>query len=221
MERQKAKEWKEGEMILTFKLTKIVERYTPLMQEWFEADLPTLTATEQENFDVCFQNAIKNINSWSEEDLKMRFISPVLMLGKVLEQGNFASCFDKKMAGEVENHYLSVKADFVIGSGLMDYMIRPYFHFQEYKPQKNPTGDPMAQILEAFLIAQTENIKDNKHIPLYGCEIIGKNWTFVIMEGKEYCVADTLVCTNKNDLMKIIAMLRKFRELLETRLILI
>ncbi len=221
MEKQKAKEWKEGEIILTFKLKKIIGEQTPLMQEWWNATLPTLTTTEQEIFDTNIKSAIRNINGWSEEDLKMRFISPILSLGKMLEDGNFASCFDKKISGEVENHHLVVKADFVMGSGLMDYLIRPYFHFQEYKPQKNPTGDPMAQILEAFLIGQVENQKESKEIPLYGCEIIGKNWTFVIMEGKEYCVADTLISTDRNDLMKIVAMLRKFREILETRLMLI
>lgn len=191
------------------------------MQEWWEATLPTLNEIEQYLFDTHYQRALEKITTWSEEDLKMKFISPVLALGNVLDEQGFSTCFDKKFVGEVENHHLSVRADFVIGSGLMDYMIQPYFHFQEYKPQKNPTGDPMAQILEVFLIAQAENIKDNKHIPLYGCEVIGKMWTFVIMEGKEYCVAPSLDSTDRQDLMQIIAMLRKFKELLETRLMLI
>ncbi len=220
MEKQKAKEWKESEMILTFKLKKIIGKQTQLMQEWWNADLPTLNNVEQVLFDTNYDNAVQNINAWSEEDLKMRFISPILSLGKLLEYGNFASCFDKKISGDVENHHLVVKADFVIGSGLMDYLIRPFFHFQEYKPQKNPTGDPMAQILEAFLIGQAENQKESKEIPLYGCEIIGKQWTFVIMEGKEYCVAQSLDSTVREDLIQIIAMLRKFREILETRLLL-
>lgn len=148
----------------------------------------------------------------------MKFISPVLSLGNILEEDNFASFFDKKITGEVENHQLSVKAGFLIGSGMLDYLVRPYFHFQEYKPQKKPTGNPMAQLLEAFLIAQTENKKDNKEIPLYGCEIIGKQWTFIVVVGKEYCVSKSLNCTEKDDLLKIVAMLRKFKEILETRL---
>ena len=56
----------------------------------------------------------------------------------------FVSFFDKALEEEVEGHKLSVKADFVIAKGMLDYMQRPYFHFQEYKPKKNPTGDPMA-----------------------------------------------------------------------------
>lgn len=221
MEKQKAKEWKEGEIVLAFQLKRIIGKHTELMQEWWNATLPALTVAEQEIFDKNIAKAIRNISGWSEEDLKMKFISPILSLSNVLEEDNFVSCFDRKFTGTVEKQHLSVKADFVIGSGLLDYLIRPYFHFQEYKPQENPTGDAMAQLLEAFLIAQAENIKDNKHIPLYGCEVIGKMWTFVIMEGKEYCVAPSLDSTDRQDLMQIIAMLRKFKELLETRLMLI
>ena len=74
----------------------------------------------------------------------------------------------------------------------------------------------MAQLLAAFLIGQKRN-QDNK--PIYGCEIIGKNWTFVVMEAKTYCVSKTFDCTERADLLKIIAILRKFKEILETRLL--
>lgn len=92
---------------------------------------------------------------------------------------------------------------------------QPYFHFQEYKPALNPKGEPMGQLLEAFLIAQQKN-KDGK--PMYGAEIIGKQWTFVLMEGKNYCISRSFDCTDKEELLKIISILRKFREILETRL---
>jgi hypothetical protein len=48
---------------------------------------------------------------------------------------------------------------------------------------------------------------------------MGRQWTFVVMEGKEYCVPNVFDCTDREDLLKIIAMLRKFRTILETRLI--
>lgn len=146
----------------------------------------------------------------------MKFISPVLELGKVTEDINFVSFFDKKLAATVKGYKLTVRVDFVIAKGLMDYMQKPYFHFQEYKPNKNPTGDSMAQLLEAFLIAQ-ENNADGK--PLYGCEVNGADWTFVIMEGQTYCLSKTYDSTEKDDLLQIIAILRKFREILETRLL--
>ncbi len=77
----------------------------------------------------------------------------------------------------------------------------------------------MAQLLEAFLIAQEKNKASGKIVPLYGCEIIGKNWTFITMEDNEYCVSKSFDSTDKEDLLKIIAILRKFREILETKLL--
>jgi hypothetical protein len=212
----KKKEWREGEMVLTFQLTKIDTTYTPLMREWMDVPAPTFTAMEQHNFDMAYLRGLKKIKTWSEEDLKMKFISHILELGLIMEDENFTTFFDKKLAAKVDNFDLSVKADFVVAKGFLDYMERPFFHFQEYKPQKNPTGDPMAQLLEAFLIGQTLN-QDKK--PLYGCEVIGSIWTFCTMESRSYCLSKQFDATDKNDLLQIISILRKFKEILELRLL--
>ncbi len=212
----KKKEWREGEMIVTFGLNKIDRYQTPPMQEWLTVSLPDFDQRGKANFEHL---ALKTneIATWSEEDLKMKFISPLLDLGGVLDEGRgFVSFFDKKLESIVEGHRLLVKADFVVAKGVLDFMQRPFFHFQEYKPDKNPTGDPMAQLLEAFLIGQCQNA-DGK--PLYGCEIIGKNWRFVTMEGKNYCVSKSYDSTEEDNLLLIIAILRKFRYILETRLL--
>ena len=212
----KKKEWREGEIVLVFNLKKIAGNPTPTMQEWLKTDALQFSDTEQDNFTHTLEKGIKYLSTWSEEDLKMKFISPILELGKVMEDEKFASFFDKKLAAQVQGHFLSVKADFVVAKGLMDFMQKPYFHFQEYKPNKNPTGDSMAQILEAFLIAQVLN-DDGK--PLYGCEVIGGTWTFVTMENDSYCVSKTFDSRHKDDLLQIIAVLRKFRHILETKLL--
>ena len=39
------------------------------------------------------------------------------------------------------------------------------------------------------------------------------------MEGREYCIAKPLSVLDKNDLLKIIAILRKFRHILNTKLL--
>lgn len=134
----------------------------------------------------------------------------------MVEDEGFTSFFDKKLAAIVDNYSLSVNADFIIAKGVLDYMERPFFHFQQYKPSKNPTGDSMAQLLEAFLIGQAQN-DDGK--PLYGYEVVGKIWRFVTKEDRAYCVSKTYDCTDRDDLFQIIAILRKFREILETRLL--
>ncbi len=212
----KKKEWREGEMLVAFKLKKITEEQTPVLKEWLSVEIPQFSLGEQYIFDGIFARGVRLITTWSEEDLKMKFISPVLELGGVMEGQNFTSFFDKKLTGKVGEYSLSVKADFVVAKGQLDYMERPYFHFQEYKPEKNPTGDSMAQLLEAFLIAQSQNNDEN---PLYGCEVNGSTWRFITMEANTYCVSKAFNSTDKDDLMKIIAILRKFRMILETVLL--
>ena len=73
----------------------------------------------------------------------------------------------------------------------------------------------MAQLLSAFLIAQEKN---KNGLPMYGVDIMGKQWSFVTMEGKDYCISTSFNSVDSKDLMTIIAMLRKFKFILETRL---
>ncbi|MEY4936759.1 MAG: hypothetical protein RIS64_3118, partial [Bacteroidota bacterium] len=51
-----------------------------------------------------------------------------------------------------------------------------------------------------------------------GIEIIGSNWRFVVIDGKDYCISKAYDAVDRSDLLTIIAILRKFRHLLETRL---
>ena len=65
------------------------------------------------------------------------------------------------------------------------------------------------------MIAQEKN-QNGK--PMYGVDIMGANWRFVIMDGREYCISETYDSVNKIDLLAIISILRKFKYILETRL---
>ena len=213
----KKKEWKEAELVLAFRLERITTYQTPLMVEWLAAKTPQLTESEQLMFDKIQQKAAEKIAGWSEEDLKMKFLSFVLELGHLSDEGNIVTFFDKKLTGTVEGIPLSVKSDFMLAKGFMNIFQTPYFHFQEYKPQINPKGEPMAQLLEAFLIAQAKNQGDGHDIPLYGCEIIGGTWRFITMQGKQYCISNFYDCTNREDLLQIVAILRKFKQMLLER----
>lgn len=215
MTKRKIKEWKEGELIRAFDLTRIADHKTPRMADWLNTTT-TFDVFEQNLFDKILQKAVNKIGSWSEEDLKMMFISFILELGNVVEGDGFVSSFEKIFDAEVNGHWLRVKTDFVIGQGIYNLLEAPYFHFQEYKPQLNPTGEPMAQLLEAMLIAQAKNQNDK---PIYGCEVIGRHWSFVILENKTYCVSKTYDSIDSDDLKHIIAVLRKFRHILITELI--
>lgn len=210
----KAKSYTEADLIEMFQLIRIVETKTTRMSEWISAEPPVFSEFEQYIFDELLRNVIKNIAGWSEEDLKMKFISGVLPLGKLTDNERFLTYFEKTIFATIEGHFLSTKSDFMVATGILDKPKKPYFHFQEYKPHKKPSGDSMAQLLEAMLIAQYENEK-----PIYGCEIMGGMWRFVILEEKSYCVSKAFDCTEKEKLLQIIAILRKFRHILETELL--
>lgn len=208
--------WREGDLITTFGLNRIINHLTPLMKEWLNVEMPVLDATESAIFERSIAKAQKGITGWSEEELKMKFITHILDLGYLNDEEPYIGYFDKIIGATVDGIKLTVKADFMLAKGVLDSFTTPYFHFQEFKPHKNPTGDSMAQLLQAFLIGQVKNKNDK---PFYGVEIVGREWVFVIMEGKSYYLSEPYVCTNREDLLRIIAILRKFRTILRERLI--
>jgi hypothetical protein len=210
------KAWREGELIKAFKLNCITSVSTPLMQEWLDVQPPVFDIYEQYNFDKTLLKGQRSIRGWNEEDLKMKFLSPILELGQITKDDIAISYFDKIISATIDGIKLIVKSDFMLAKGILDVWETPFFHFQEYKPHKNPSGDSMAQLIEAFLIAQELN-QNGK--PMYGVDIMGANWQFVTMEGREYCISKPLSAIDKDDLLTIIAMLRKFRFILETRLL--
>lgn len=212
----KEKQYKEAELIILFGLNRVIGNdSSPLLQEWTQAET-VLSESETVLFSDIYEEARQNIAGWQEEDLKMKFISYVLLLAHLRHGKGYNTYFEKTVSATVENIFLKTKTDFMVAKGVLDIPQVPYFHFQEYKPQINPTGEPMAQLIEAFLIAQVQNA-NNK--PLYGCEIIGGTWRFIIMEAKNYYVSKRYDCTEREDLLQIIAILRKFKEILETRLL--
>ena len=212
----KKKQYTEGELITLFHLKRITGNQTSKMKEWFSFEPAQLDVFEQNIFDGALARATESIAGWSEEDLKMKFISHILPLGHLTDNSRFVTYYEKKLTGEVDGISLSVKSDFMIAKGVLNFYSNPYFHFHEYKPQVNPTGEPMAQLIEAMLLAQEKN-QNGK--PIYGAEIIGRNWSFVIMQDREYCISRAFDSIQKNDLLDIIAILRKFRYILETELL--
>jgi hypothetical protein len=86
----KKKEWKEGEIALAFGLKKIDTTYTPLMQEWLRIATPILEGIDLGIFEKLIEKTPK-IKTWGEEDLKMKFISPVFALGGVTDDKGFVS----------------------------------------------------------------------------------------------------------------------------------
>jgi hypothetical protein len=206
----------EADLVEIFQLVRIKNSQTPEMTRWLSAPEATLNAGEQYIFDRILPLAIRDIDGWNEEDLKMQFISQILPLGQMNSNGRYKAFYEKTISGIVEGTPLTTKTDFMLATGILNKPKNPYFHFHEYKPQINPSGEPMAQLLEALLIAQEKN---NNGKPIYGAQIIGQSWSFVTLLDKTYCVSESYNSTNKAQLLAIIAILRHFVHILETELL--
>jgi hypothetical protein len=214
---RKIKQYKEVDLIKLFDLKRLIGNHShPLLQEWMNISDISLSVSEQETFDAILEDAIQNIHNWHEEDLKMQFIAFVLKLGHMKNTPRYHPYFERVVEATVGESFLKVKTDFMIASGILDSPEVPYFHFQEWKRQTDPNGDPIGQVLEAMLIAYELN-QNSK--PIYGCYVVGRSWNFITLENRTYCISKTYDCTEANELLQIIAILRKFKEILETRLL--
>lgn len=54
---------------------------------------------------------------------------------------------------------------------------------------------------------------------MYGLIIAGRSWQFVVMKDKEYAISGLYDANQKDDLLQIIDVLRKFKVILETELL--
>ena len=74
----------------------------------------------------------------------------------------------------------------------------------EYKRQTDPNGDPRGQALIAMLTAQQLN--DNTK-PIFGSYVIGRDWFFMALVGKEYAISKDFSCV-ANEIFDIYRILK-------------
>ena len=125
-----------------------------------------------------------NFRDWNERELDSFFIGPVMSLVNFSnKKSNLFS--DRLVDATVEDWRLYGKPDSFLASGRREPKI-PFFAFQEYKKMTDPDGDPAGQALAAMLAGQALN--DNG-LPIYGCHVIGADWYFMALQGKEYAMS--------------------------------
>ncbi len=207
---------REAELIKAFGLKRVVGEQTPEMQAWLAVEMPVFDVYEQALWETICKSLQNQMAGWAAPDIKMKFIAPLLRLAKMQDTATVLTFFDRKMTGKVEGIRLNCPTDFMVATGILNLVKKPFFHYQQYKPLLKPYRDPMAQLLTAMLITQATTATAK---PIYGCEIVDKEWNFVVLSGKTYCISKGYYCLKKEDLLQIIAILRKFRHILETELL--
>jgi len=143
------------------------------------------------------------IDRYSEEDLKINFIAPILnkVRFKSFEK-KIRDFYELQMRYETDKFIFNGTVDFVVSEGLVESK-KPYFFIQEFKRHEE-YGNPRPQLL-AELISAVE-LNDWRFIK--GAYIIGGNWYFTILEKLgirqyQYFISQNFDSTKINDLKLI------------------
>jgi hypothetical protein len=150
-----------------------------VFKHWFENNITIDNNTESLFIELIAENELL-IDSYSEEDLKVNFLVPVL--NKVHFKSfkdNVRDFYELPMRYETENFIFSGTTDFVVSSGLVKSKT-PYFFIQEFK-RSEEYGNPRPQLLAELISA----VELNNWNTIKGAYIIGAMWHFVILEKLE------------------------------------
>lgn len=205
--KQKTLELLEPILVETFGL----ERLRPpqaLLNEWLTVS-GVLSQEELRLLDKVLIKLIDNGDSWNEEELKMQFISIIILLADF--DNPIRTYYDREISATVDGISLICKADMMLSKGIGELIKTPYFFLHEYKREKKYSGDPIGQMLGAMLIGQAKN---NNQKPMYGCYVQGRFWFFTVLEGKSYTISPAFDASNLEEVQKIIFILRKLKSII-------
>ena len=152
---------------------------------------------------------------WNEEELKLRLVSLLFFIAKIDTKDKIKVFYERAIKGKLESYELSVITDCLIAKpAAFNTPQKPFFFLQEYKRSKGDSKDPEAQMLSAMLLAQEQN---NDNQPIYGSYIVGTNWYFTTLIGKDYCCSREYDVVRNEDLLAVVFILRKLKELILNR----
>jgi hypothetical protein len=209
--RVKSIELLEPVLIETFNLERFYQS-TPLMDEWLAAT-GSLNEIDMSLLIEIQAKLIENADSWNEEELKMSFISMIIFLARFSKP--IRTYYDREVSAVIEGVDVNCKADMMLSKGIGEMIKTPYFFLHEYKREKKYSGDPVGQMLGGMLIGQAKN---NNGKPIYGCYVQGRFWFFALLEGKKYIVSKGFDSSEKDDIQKVIFILRTLNEFILKRL---
>lgn len=184
------------------------------LSEWLSATFQ-LNETEKSNFDYLYHQVKIDGKYWNEEELKIRFIGGLFAIAQIDVEDKIKVFYERPLSATILNLNLAVITDCLVATPLkFNTPKKPYFFLQEYKKGRGEAKDPEAQMLLAMLIAQEKN-QDN--LPLYGSYVIGSTCYFATLIDKNYCSSRLYDAADEKDLLQIIFILRKLKDLILER----
>jgi hypothetical protein len=189
------------------------------MNRWLAASF-TLSTEETHILDKIYEEIAEDGDYWNEEELKIKAVGLLFFLADITVKNKIKVFYERPLSAQIRGYTISVIADCMVATPMIFNSPKmPYFFLQEFKKGKGENRndepfDPEAQMLSAMLIAQEQN-KDN--FPIYGSFLVGSNWRYSTLVGKDYCVSRQYDASNKQDLLQIVFILRKLKELILNR----
>ena len=169
----------------------------------------TLTVHQAERLETLRVRLFENVDAWNEDEIKFLFISPLIDIVDY-ESAYYKVFTQRPMSVNYENgtKTTSGKVEFMLATGKQTPR-KPFFFLHEYKQENRRDNDPLGQLLIAMVAAQLQNADEK---PILGCYVSGRNWFFIIVDGKEYAVTDALNAANEGMLKQILAILLYFKQ---------
>jgi hypothetical protein len=203
MQRSYFRDWTLDKIDDSFKTTQVEE--LPILNELLNFEYQ-IDDFEQRYLSMLSKDYLNlGGDNWNEVELENKIISPVIVFSGI-QNKKFSYFLERDLATTIDEFELSGRVDGMIATGFRSPKV-PYFCLNEYKRQTDPDGDPQGQALIAMLVAQKIN---NNSKPIYGSYIIGRNWYFMALVGKEYAISKDFSCVDDEmfDIFRILKSLR-------------
>ena len=181
-----------------------------LLTDWLNNTV-ILVAKDQEQLTFLHHILIDNFRDWNEDELKMQFIAPLLLLVNYYDLPEYKAFSQRTLSAKMGSSELYGRVDWMLAKG-KQIPRKPFFFIHEYKSERGKDNDPQGQLLAEMLAAQTKN-EDNK--PVYGIYVVGKDWYFVVLFEKSYAVSRPYQANEFQDLDIIIRALIEIKNIIK------
>jgi hypothetical protein len=199
------KEWDLDGLDEAFGLKQIWQ--SDLLVQW-ESNHEEISEFEKQYILNLQKTLIRGGKAWNEVELENKFISPMIVTANIDDE-RIGYFLERPLSGIIGEYQLSGMVDGMIATGTRNPHV-PYFCLHEYKRHVENQGTPDGQVLAAMLVAREMN---NNKLPIYGLVIIGLGWSFIVLQGNEYCISNNY-SADGNDIFAIFKMLKALKQII-------
>ena len=203
------KNWTRQDISDQFGLS--VRKDCKALNTWLDTNEITLTKEDENTLNKLQQKLIAYVDIWNEQELIIKFISFIIELVDY-DTATYKSFANRKLKGVIDGKIVSGEVDLMVAGGAFEPKV-PYFCLHEYKKEKGVDNDPLGQLLIAMMTAQAIN---KEELPVYGAYIFGRNWFFLTLIDKQYCISNEYVAT-RSDIFDILKIMKKLKIIIQER----